>query len=113
MTEMSSIELAAFQVEMTDSQKMMFQTQYNASKKDRTVGIILSILFGTLGIDRFYIGDTGMGILKLLTGGLCGILWVIDWFLIMGKIDDLNRAKAQEIAAAVKVTAAAAPEVTD
>ena len=40
--------------------------------------MILSILVGGLGVDRFYLGYTGLGILKLLTGGVLGILWLID-----------------------------------
>ena len=51
--------------------------------KDPTISLILSILLGTLGIDRFYIGDIGLGIGKLLTGGGCGIWAIVDWFLIM------------------------------
>ena len=47
-------------------------------KKDKTIALILSIFVGGFGIDRFYLGYTGMGILKLLTGGLFGILWLID-----------------------------------
>lgn len=31
-----------------------------------------------------------MGILKLLTGGLCGILTIIDWFTISKKVKELN-----------------------
>ena len=46
--------------------------------KDKTTAIILSALLGELGIDRFYLGYTGMGVLKLLTGGCFGILWIID-----------------------------------
>ena len=48
--------------------------------KDPTIALILSILTGTLGVDRFFIGDIGMGIGKLLTGGGCGIWWLIDIF---------------------------------
>lgn len=36
------------------------------------------------------IGDVGMGILKLLTGGVCGILLIIDWFTISKKTQELN-----------------------
>lgn len=46
--------------------------------KDKTTALILSILLGGISVDRFYLGYTGMGILKLLTGGCFGILWLID-----------------------------------
>lgn len=46
--------------------------------KNKTTALILSVLVGGLGVDRFYLGYTGMGILKLLTGGVFGILWIID-----------------------------------
>ncbi len=46
------------------------------------VALLLSIFVGTLGVDRFYMGLVGTGILKLLTGGGCGIWWLIDVILI-------------------------------
>ena len=46
--------------------------------KSKTTALILSVLVGGLGIDRFYLGYTGMGVLKLLTGGCFGILWILD-----------------------------------
>lgn len=58
--------------------------------KDPTTLLIISILLGTLGIDRFMLGDTGMGILKLLTGGVCGILTIIDWCTIQKKVKEKN-----------------------
>ena len=50
--------------------------------KDPTTLLLVSIFLGSLGIDRFMLGDTGMGVLKLLTGGCCGVLTIIDWFTI-------------------------------
>jgi len=50
--------------------------------KNKFVAVVLSFFLGYLGIDRFYLGYTGMGILKLLTGGLFGILWIIDFIRI-------------------------------
>lgn len=58
--------------------------------KDPTTIVLVSIFLGSLGIDRFMIGDTGMGVLKLLTGGCCGILTIIDWFTVSGKTKEKN-----------------------
>lgn len=58
--------------------------------KDPTTILLVSIFLGTLGVDRFMLGDIGMGILKLLTCGVCGILTIIDWFTISKKTKELN-----------------------
>lgn len=58
--------------------------------KDPTTILLISIFLGCLGIDRFMIGDIGMGVLKLLTLGVCGILTIIDWFTISKKTKELN-----------------------
>jgi len=50
--------------------------------KTKTTTLIISILLGELGIDRFYLGYTGLGILKLITAGGCGVWWIIDIVLI-------------------------------
>ena len=65
--------------------------------KDPTTLLLVSIFLGTLGIDRFMIGDTGMGILKLLTGGCCGILAIVDWFTISKKTKNVNFNKIMSL----------------
>ncbi len=60
---------------------------------DPTTSLIVSIIAGNLGIDRFMIGDTGMGIGKLLTCGGFGIWAIIDWFMIMGATREKNLEK--------------------
>lgn len=61
--------------------------------KDPTTMLLISLFLGGLGVDRFMIGDTGMGILKLLTCGCCGILTIVDWFSIQNKTRSLNYNK--------------------
>ncbi|MSX17663.1 MAG: NINE protein [Actinobacteria bacterium] len=61
------------------------------SDKDYMTALLLSIFLGGLGIDRFYLGYTGLGIAKLLTLGGCGIWSLIDLILIaMRNIPDSN-----------------------
>ncbi len=58
--------------------------------KDPTTSLLISLFLGSFGVDRFMLGDTGMGILKLLTGGCCGILTIVDWFTIQKKTKEQN-----------------------
>ena len=58
--------------------------------KDPMTILLVSIFVGSLGIDRFMLGDTGMGILKLLTMGLCGVLTIVDWFTVQKRAKDVN-----------------------
>jgi hypothetical protein len=61
------------------------------SDKDWMTAVLLSFFVGVLGIDRFYLGHTGLGILKLITFGGCGIWALIDLVLIaMGNVNDRN-----------------------
>lgn len=57
--------------------------------------LLLSIFIGSWGVDRFILGETGLGILKLLTCG-GGIWTIIDWFTAQKRTQDYNFNKFNE-----------------
>lgn len=80
-------------LELDDSKWAVIST---LQLKDPTTSLIVSLLGGSLGIDRFIIGDTGLGIAKLLTCGGLGIWAIVDWFMIMDATREKNMAKIQQ-----------------
>lgn len=53
-----------------------------SKQKSWWVALFLSIFLGFFGIDRFYIGRTRSGIVKLVTLGMLGVWWLSDFILI-------------------------------
>jgi TM2 domain-containing membrane protein YozV len=100
MAELSAAEIAEMIKDLPDSKKMIFQSQFASVKKDRGTATILALLL----YDRIWLGEIGLGIVKLITAGLCGIWWLIDIFTAGSRCDEYNRRKAQEIVAALKVS---------
>ena len=56
---------------------------------------LLAFFLGVLGVDRFYLGDTGLGVLKLLTCGGAGIWALIDLFTAFGRAKNYNLRRLQ------------------
>lgn len=63
------------------------------SFQDPSTIIMISVFAGKFGADRFMLGQTGLGVAKLLTCGGIGIWWVIDLFLIQNETRKTNYEK--------------------
>jgi hypothetical protein len=80
---------------LDDSKFMLVQS---LNLKDPTTSLIISLLAGVLGIDRFIIGDTGLGVGKLLTCGGLYVWAVVDWFIIQGRTREINFQRLMSVA---------------
>ncbi len=80
-------------MQMEDAKLIQLQA---ANLKDPTTMLIVSLVGGHFGIDRFLLGEVGLGIAKLLTCGGLGIWTIVDWFLIMGRTREINMQKLQQ-----------------
>ena len=60
------------------------------SYKDPTLHVVISLWGGMMGLDRFFLGDIGLGIGKLITFGGCGLWAIIDWFMIRAAAKEKN-----------------------
>ena len=81
--------------DLDDDKFIVLQT---LNLKDPTVALILSLLniVAPFSFDRFFIGDIGLGIIKLLTCGGLFIWIIVDWFIIMERTRQVNFEKLQQ-----------------
>jgi len=59
--------------------------------RDSLATMLLSWILGELGIDRFYRGQIGSGVLKLITAGGAGIWWLVDAIIATVRFGEENR----------------------
>jgi TM2 domain-containing membrane protein YozV len=76
-------KIAIRAAEKMAKRQMKVSEPSKTTSKSQLVALLLCFFLGVLGIHRFYLGYTGIGVLMLLTGGLCGILTLIDFIRII------------------------------
>lgn len=87
---------------------------YNNAQKKPVVTWLIWLFLGSIGVHRFYLGDTKQGVLMLIAG-LCfwvpGLIWaLLDAFKLNGRIREINRAAWTKIAAKHGVAVEPLPE---
>lgn len=81
-------------LELDDSKWPILQT---LQFKDPNIILVVSLVAGAFGVDRFLLGDVGLGVAKLVTCGGFGIWAIVDWFLVMGAARERNLETVQRI----------------
>ena len=84
--------------ELDEQQKNRFLTIYS-TKRRNPQDILLVTLLGFIwisGIQRFMLGQVGMGVLYFFTGGLCFIGTIVDLINHKSLTDEYNRKMAYE-----------------
>lgn len=70
-------------------ESMLMSTEW----KNPTVAFLFAFFLGGFGVDRFWLGQTGLGVVKLITCGAAGIWSLIDLFTVMGRAKTYNYNK--------------------
>ena len=90
--------------DMDDKSAQQFADVYRSRRKDPQTILLLTLVgfLGIAGIQRFIVDQIGLGVLYVLTGGLCLIGTIIDLVNYKRIAFDYNRMQAQQIAAMIK-----------
>ena len=97
--------ILSLQKQLTDTERIEFRHEYNASKKNTTTAIILAALIGGLGAHRFYMGEIGLGIVYAV---FCwtfipALAALIECFLLPERVRRHNTKTATSIYNAIKL----------
>lgn len=107
MPNLETDEMAFIQMlikDMNDNQAQQFAISYMSRRKDPSNMLLFTIIgfLGIAGIQRFVIGQVGMGILFLLTAGLCCIGTIVDLINHKRLAYEYNSKQAQEVAVMIR-----------
>ena len=98
------IEELLFMKDLNDSEKLLFQSQFNQEKKNATTAILFALFLGGIGGHHFYMGKPGVGVLYLLFFWtfIPAMVAFVELFLLSGRVENYNKTKAMEIALGIK-----------
>ena len=95
----SEKEFNAHLTNLSEGSRVAYILAYNGRKKSALVALVLTIFLGGLGIHKFYLGNTVLGILYLV---FCwtfipSIIAIVESFTVAGTVRTMNGSAAQEL----------------
>lgn len=90
--------------DMSDMQKMMFQSEMNRRRKNYTTALLLCLFLGQFGAQHFYFGETGKGIASFLFWWtfIPLVIAIVDLFTMRKRVERYNAEQANEAAIQVR-----------
>jgi TM2 domain-containing membrane protein YozV len=90
---------------MTEQQAQQFAMMYRHRRKESSMILILALVgfLGFAGIHRFVVGNIAIGVLYMLTGGVCGIGTFIDLVNHRKITSEYNQTQAYEVASTMRM----------
>lgn len=88
---------------LTDTERAVFQSEFNRSRKDPTHGLLFCMILGAIGGHRFYLGQAGLGVLYLLFFWTLVpvIIAIVECFYMVERVHAYNDRVASEIIARI------------
>lgn len=92
------MRLDDLRAQLSEEEEFRFDMALREKKKDPTTMMLLAAIgfLGVAGIHRFALGQAGMGILYLLTAGLCGVGTIVDMVRMKSTVGEANLATEYE-----------------
>ena len=103
MSEKDTLVLRAAKEELSTEQREMFDQEYDKIRKGVLATYLLWFFFGFIGLHKFYVRKTGIGVLYIFTGGLFVIGWIIDIFIIPMQVREVNDTIAKDKVLEIKM----------
>jgi hypothetical protein len=92
-----SHQVAYLRDKLTSMEDEKFDLVLAVQLREPSFTVMISLAGGSMGMDRFYLGQTGLGVAKLLTAGGCGIWTIVDWFTAQSNARKVNMENLQRI----------------
>lgn len=90
--------------DLSDQERLMFQNEFNTRRKEVSTAVLLTVFLGGFGAHRFYLGNTGLGVLYIAfcwTFIPVGVA-LVELFLMPKRVRRHNSEVATEVVSQIK-----------